>query len=199
VIEIFLSIFLVSEFHSWSFLYANGFQIIGHSSRSLPYNFELFGKLNVQNRERRSDVTIATGADDLADICIKTSSISTKFVKISTAMLSAAVAIGLNADVANAKPIVSIKALESTLEGVYKYQSPGWELARQKRTIAIKKMEVKKILSVNTDDSGNQYLVLPWIPGQVIPYKSLPTMNRLQNEMFAGAFGEISKDFLLHG
>lgn len=76
--------------------------------------------------------------------------------------------------------------------------SPGREWSRQKRNAAIKQMEEKKILSVSTDDAGNQFLVLPWIPGQAIPYKSLPLAQRLLTETFAGAIGEIAKDALLH-
>ena len=98
-----------------------------------------------------------------------------------------------------ARSPISAKVITETVKDVYKSQSPGWELARQKRTVAIKKMENQKILSVNTDEAGNQYLLLPWIPNQAIPYKSLRTDQRLLDEMFAGAFGEISKDVLLHG
>jgi len=76
--------------------------------------------------------------------------------------------------------------------------SPGREWARQKRNAAIKEMENKKILTVSTDDSGNQFLVLPWVPGRAIPYKSLPLEQRLLTETFAGAIGEIAKDALLH-
>ena len=98
-----------------------------------------------------------------------------------------------------ARSPISAKVITETVKDVYKSQSPGWELARQKRTVAIKKMENQKILSVNTDEAGNQYLLLPCIPNQAIPYKSLRTDQRLLDEMFAGAFGEISKDVLLHG
>ena len=77
-------------------------------------------------------------------------------------------------------------------------QSPGWELARQKRTAAIKAMERNKMIKVETDELGNQYLALPWLPNQKIKYKSLALSDRLKNECFAGAFGEISKDGLLY-
>ena len=77
-------------------------------------------------------------------------------------------------------------------------QSPGWDLVREKRTLAIKVMESKGIVKVQTDDTGNQFLALPWLPDKRIPYKSLPLARRLQNEVCAGAFGEISKDALLH-
>jgi hypothetical protein len=77
-------------------------------------------------------------------------------------------------------------------------QSAGWELARQKRTQAIKEMANRGIVKVSTDDAGNQFLALPWLPDKKIPYKSLPLAKRLQNEVCAGAFGEISKDILLH-
>jgi len=67
-----------------------------------------------------------------------------------------------------------------------------------KRTAAIKAMEQKGMLKVDTDDSGNQFLSLPWIPNKKVPYKSLSLQQRLVNEVCAGAFGEISKDVLLH-
>jgi hypothetical protein len=78
-------------------------------------------------------------------------------------------------------------------------QSPGWEAARQKRTAAIKLMEEKKMLKVTTDDRGNQFLSLPWIPNSKFRYKSLSLQQRLANECFAGAAGEFSKDILLYG
>ncbi len=77
-------------------------------------------------------------------------------------------------------------------------ESPGWELERQKRTIAIKQMQRQGILKIDTDESGNQYLKLPWIPGKEVPYKSLSVVQRLQNEVCAGALGEIAKDLILH-
>ena len=77
-------------------------------------------------------------------------------------------------------------------------QSPGWELARQKRTAAMKAMQNKGIIKINTDDSGNQYLKVPWVPDQILPYKSLSITKRLEGEVFAGAVGELSKDVLLH-
>jgi hypothetical protein len=77
-------------------------------------------------------------------------------------------------------------------------QSPGWEQARQKRTAAVKRLQAKGILQIDTDDAGNQFLKLPWIPDHRIRYKSLSLEQRLQNEVCAGAFGEISKDVLLH-
>lgn len=79
-----------------------------------------------------------------------------------------------------------------------KQQSKGWELARQKRTKAIKQLQEQGIVIVDTDDSGNQFLSLPWIPNQRLPYKSLDIKQRLINEVSAGAFGEIVKDLLLH-
>jgi len=84
------------------------------------------------------------------------------------------------------------------LEELTKGQSPGWELARQKRTAAIKLMEEKKMLRVETDEKGNQYLSLPWIPDKRIKYKSLDLSRRLTNEACAGALGEITKDALLY-
>lgn len=77
-------------------------------------------------------------------------------------------------------------------------QSPGWEQARQKRTAAVKRLQEKGILQIDTDDAGNQFLKLPWIPDHRIRYKSLSLTQRLQNEVCAGAFGELSKDVLLH-
>jgi hypothetical protein len=78
------------------------------------------------------------------------------------------------------------------------WQSSGWELARQKRTQAVKALQRKNIVEVSTDDAGNQFLSLPWIKGRKIPYKSLTTKQRLRSEVYAGAFGEVCKDFLLH-
>jgi len=77
-------------------------------------------------------------------------------------------------------------------------QSPRWELARQKRTAAVKLMEEKGVIKVDTDDIGNQFLSLPWLPDQKILYKSLSISQRLKNEVFAGAMGELVKDCLLH-
>lgn len=75
----------------------------------------------------------------------------------------------------------------------------GWvEEVRQKRTIAIKAMNEKGMLDINTDDGGNQYLSLPWLPDQKILYKKLSISQKLKNEVFAGAAGEIAKDILLH-
>lgn len=59
-------------------------------------------------------------------------------------------------------------------------------------------MENKGILKVETDDSGNQFLSLPWIPDKKVPYKRLPLQQRLFNEVCAGAFGEFCKDIILH-
>jgi hypothetical protein len=77
-------------------------------------------------------------------------------------------------------------------------QSKGWELARQKRSAAIKAMQLRGIIKVDTDEIGNQFLSLPWIPDRKIPYKSLSLKQRLVNEVCAGALGEISKDALLY-
>lgn len=77
--------------------------------------------------------------------------------------------------------------------------SPKWvEEVRQKRTLAIKAMNEKGMLDINTDDGGNQYLSLPWLPDQKILYKKLSISQKLKNEVFAGAAGEIAKDILLH-
>lgn len=74
----------------------------------------------------------------------------------------------------------------------------NWERSRQKRTVAIKEMESKGIIKVETDDSGSQILRFPWIPNTKVPYKSLSIQQRLLNEVCAGAFGEFCKDLLLH-
>ena len=47
-------------------------------------------------------------------------------------------------------------------------QSPGWEAARAKRTAAMKELERKKIVKVDTDDAGNQFLELPWVPARKV-------------------------------
>ena len=52
------------------------------------------------------------------------------------------------------------RTVEETVKDIYKKQSRGWELARQKRTIAIKTLEQKGIVSVETDEIGNQFLSL---------------------------------------
>eukprot|EP01041_Mallomonas_annulata_P001790 gene1790-3475_t len=80
----------------------------------------------------------------------------------------------------------------------YNKQSPRWELSRQKRTAAIKLLEEKGMVQIDTDESGNQFLNLPWLPNQKILYKSLSISQRLRSEVFAGAFGELAKDCLLH-
>ena len=72
-------------------------------------------------------------------------------------------------------------------------------MARQKRNVAIKKLEENKVLQVKTEDDGSQFLVFPWMPGTQLPYKSLPRIAKLQNEMLAGAFGEVLKDCSLYG
>lgn len=101
-------------------------------------------------------------------------------------------------------PIESANAVTMKAASVTGYrealgiQSPGWELARQKRTIAIKEMVDKGMMKIDTDDSGNQFLKLPWIPDKKVPYKSLSLTQRLLNEVCAGAFGEIAKDVILH-
>ena len=77
-------------------------------------------------------------------------------------------------------------------------QSKGWEALRQKRTIAVKSLQKQGFVSVDTDDVGNQFLSFPWIPDRKLQYKSLSIEQRLVNEVCAGAFGEISKDLLLH-
>lgn len=74
----------------------------------------------------------------------------------------------------------------------------GLEGVRLKRTAALKSMQEKGIIKIDTDDSGNQFLSLPWIPDKKLPYKTLSVKQRLINEVSAGAFGEISKDVMLH-
>lgn len=90
------------------------------------------------------------------------------------------------------------KSISKEFKEVFATQSPGWEAARQKRTLAIKEMQQKGILKIESDDMGNQFLALPWIPDRKIPYKSLSVNQRLINEVCAGALGELSKDVLLH-
>jgi len=77
-------------------------------------------------------------------------------------------------------------------------QSAGWERARQKRTIAVKKMAKEGILKLEQDDEGNQMLSVPWMPNQKLRYKSLSLEQKLQGEIAAGAIGELAKDILLH-
>ena len=96
------------------------------------------------------------------------------------------------------KARISTPVMKDKIDLTPTQQSPGWELARQKRTAAMKAMQNKGIIKINTDDSGNQYLKVPWVPDQILPYKSLSITKRLEGEVFAGAFGELSKDVLLH-
>ena len=77
-------------------------------------------------------------------------------------------------------------------------QSAGWERARQKRTIAVKKMAKEGILKLEQDEEGNQMLSVPWMPNQKLRYKSLSLEQKLQGEIAAGAIGELAKDILLH-
>lgn len=129
-----------------------------------------------------------------------------------TLLLTGVVLCGVGVENANAIPVsvraateTSIVAAEKALEKSIKEdiravkQSPGWELARQKRNLAIKKLEDNKVLEVKTDETtGTQTLALPWMPGTQIPYKSLPNNAKLTNEMLAGACGEVLKDCLLY-
>ena len=113
---------------------------------------------------------------------------------------------GANIEAANAVPLQVMKlplrflamAAKDAKEMYSNKQSPGWEMARQKRTAAVKLMQDKGILQIDTDDAGNQFLKLPWIPDHKVKYKSLSLTQRLSNEVCAGAFGEFSKDVLLH-
>ena len=113
---------------------------------------------------------------------------------------------GVGPEPANAVPLQVMKlplrflaiAARDAKEMYSNKQSPGWELARQKRTAAVKLMQDKGILQIDTDDAGNQFLKLPWIPDHRVKYKSLSLTQRLSNEVCAGAFGELSKDVLLH-
>lgn len=77
-------------------------------------------------------------------------------------------------------------------------QSAGWERARQKRTIAVKKMAKEGMLKLEQDEEGNQMLSVPWIPNQKLQYKSLSLEQKLRGEVAAGAIGELAKDVLLH-
>lgn len=125
------------------------------------------------------------------------------------AIISAGLVLGVGGtgpEPANAVPLQVMKlplrflaiAARDAKEMYSNKQSPGWELARQKRTAAVKLMQNKGILQIDTDDAGNQFLKLPWIPDHRVKYKSLSLTQRLQNEVCAGAFGELSKDVLLH-
>lgn len=97
------------------------------------------------------------------------------------------------------QPIVeTIRNKLTTSSAVSTNESPYLKLARKKRTDAIKAMEEKGIVKIHTDDIGNQFLMVPWIPNQRLLYKSIPFDTRLWNELCAGALGEISKDVLLH-
>lgn len=44
-------------------------------------------------------------------------------------------------------------------------------------------MQDKGMLKIDTDDAGNQFLKLPWIPNQKVKYKSLSLQQRLSNEV----------------
>jgi len=90
------------------------------------------------------------------------------------------------------------RAAEPLLGAEPYVQSARWEQSRIKRTVAIKAMEKDGTLKVYTDEAGNQVLSLPWVPNRKVAYKSLSLQQRLINEVCAGAFGEISKDVLLH-
>jgi hypothetical protein len=68
--------------------------------------------------------------------------------------------------------------------------SPAIKLARQKRNVAIKQFEDRGILKVDTDDTGNQFLRLPWLPNQKILYKSMTLQSKLWSELCAGALGK---------
>ena len=54
------------------------------------------------------------------------------------------------------------------------------------------------MLKVDTDEGGVQYLSVPWMPNKKMPYKALSLQQRLLDEVFGGALGELSKDVLLH-
>ena len=89
--------------------------------------------------------------------------------------------------------------LATDLPKVKKSRPSQWELLRQKRTAAIKDLQQKGFVQIDTDnDLGKQFLSFPWIPDQKIPYKQLSPKQRLINEVSAGAIGEITKDSLLH-
>lgn len=90
-------------------------------------------------------------------------------------------------------PVHAAESSQTILE-----QSGRWDQSRIKRTVAIKAMEQKGMIKVDTDDSGNQFISLPWNPNRKVPYKSLSMEQQLLNEVCAGAFGELTKDVLLH-
>lgn len=124
---------------------------------------------------------------------------------VSTAVASLVITVGsmdasgLHLNIAAASANSAVTSVMEVQNEQQPYEQSGrWEQSRQKRTVAIKAMAQKGMLKVNTDDSGNQFLSLPWIPNRKVPYKTLSLEQRLVNEVCAGAFGEISKDVLLH-
>jgi solute carrier family 25 S-adenosylmethionine transporter 26 len=94
--------------------------------------------------------------------------------------------------------IVATPSNQKVLQVPQSTQSSRWELARQKRTVAVKKMADQGIVKLDTDDDGNQVLSVPWMPNQKLQYKSLSLKQKLLGEVFAGAVGEFAKDVLLH-
>jgi hypothetical protein len=119
-------------------------------------------------------------------------------IKPRNAFIVTVVSTGLLLGINNKCYADSSQAIKQTSTTPPKQQSSGWELSRQKRTAAINLLQDKGAIKIDTDDSGNQFLKLPWLVDQRLPYKSLTTTQRLQNEVCAGAIGELSKDILLH-
>ena len=91
-----------------------------------------------------------------------------------------------NAATISSAPSTEVSAPSTEFEVDFASQSPRWEKERQKRTTAIKALEKEGFVRVTTDDLGNQFLNLPWIPNQKVPYKSLSVQQRLLNEVCAG-------------
>ena len=64
----------------------------------------------------------------------------------------------------------TLETTETTSTIFEPQQSTGWELARAKRTAAMKELERKKIVKVDTDDAGNQFLELPWVANRKVSH-----------------------------
>ncbi len=138
--------------------------------------------VNSINTQTSSQFTLPTSPSDTSD---KTSLKPIKLITDSTS---------------TAKKKTSDQSTLSTTSSLAKKpRQSQWDLLRQKRTAAIKDLQQKGFIQIDTDnDSGKQVIFFPWIPDQKIPYKQLSAKQRLINEVSAGAFGEIAKDSLLH-
>lgn len=115
-------------------------------------------------------------------------------LKPRNAFIVTIVCTGLLLGINNQCYAVSSQVITQTSTTPTRQQSSGWELSRQKKTAAINLLQDKGAIRIDKDDSGNQFLKLPWLVDQRLPYKSLTTVQRLQFEVCAGAIGELSKD-----